>query len=110
MIHQLHALAMRLRGLLEGRRAERELDEEIETHLRLLTERYVCQGMTEAEAAWAACRQFGNITLLQEENREMRGIRFIETLVQDLRYGVKMLVKNPVSIAKTSSPSIFHKF
>jgi predicted permease len=95
MTHYLRALAAKLRGLFGDSRAERELDEEIETHLRLLTERYVCQGMTEAEAAWAACRQFGNITLLQEENREMRGIRFIETLVQDLRYGVKMLVKNP---------------
>ena len=95
MTHYLRALAAKLRGLFGDRRAERELDEEIETHLRLLTERYVRQGVTEAKAAWAACRQFGNITLLQEENREMRGIRFIETLAQDLRYGVKMLVKNP---------------
>jgi hypothetical protein len=38
--------------------------------LRLLTERYVRQGMTEAEAARAARRQFGNVTLLQEAHRE----------------------------------------
>src|SRR5262245_54211918 len=95
MIHYLRALATRLRGLFGHRRADRELDDEIETHLRLLTERYVCQGMTEAEAARAARRQFGNVTLLKEDHREMRGIRFIEALVQDLQYGVRMLRKNP---------------
>ena len=48
MIHYLHVLAARLRGLFGDRRAEQELDGEIDTHLRLLTERYVRQGMTEA--------------------------------------------------------------
>ncbi len=95
MIYHLRALAARLRGLFGNRKAERELDDEIEMHLRLLTERYVRQGMTEAEAARAARRQFGNVTLLQEVNREMRGIRSIDTLVRDLRYGVRMLRKNP---------------
>src|SRR5215813_1424884 len=95
MIHYLRALAARLQGLFGDRGAERELDDEIETHLRLLTERYVRQGMTEAEAAWTARRQFGNITLLQEVNREMRGIRFIDILFQDLRYASRALRKNP---------------
>jgi MacB-like periplasmic core domain len=85
----------RLRGLFGGRRADRELDEEIETHLRLLTERYVRQGMSEAEDAWAARRQFGNITLLEEASRETRGMRFIDTLVQDVRYGLWMMRRNP---------------
>ncbi len=95
MLQHLRVLAARLRGLFGDRRAERELDEEIEEHLRLLAERYVRQGMSEAEAAWAARRQFGNITLLQEVNHEMRGIRSIETLVQDVRYGMRMLLKHP---------------
>ncbi len=96
MTHYLRALMARLRGLFGDRRADRELDQEIEAHLRLLTERYVRQGMTEAEAVWVARRQFGNVTLLKEANREMRGIRFIETLFQDLQYGVRMLAKNRV--------------
>src|SRR5215470_3853521 len=95
MIHHLRALAARLRGLFGDRRANQELDDEIETHLRLLTERYVRQGMSEYEAVWAARRRFGNVTLLQEANREMRGIRFIDTFFQDLRYGARMLGKNP---------------
>src|SRR5262245_10088159 len=95
MIHHLRSLAARLRGLFGDRRAEGELDDEIERHLRLLAERYVRQGMSEAEAAWAARRQFGNVTLLKEDNREMRGIRLIDTLIQDLRYGLTMLKRNP---------------
>jgi len=95
MIHHLRAMAARLRGLFGDRGADRELGDEIEAHLRLLTERYVRQGMTEGEAAWAARRQFGNITLLKEANREMRGIRLIDTLSQDLRFGARILVKSP---------------
>jgi putative ABC transport system permease protein len=94
MIHYLRVIAARLRGLFGDHRADRDLDGEIETHLRLLTERYVRQGMTEAEAARAARRQFGNVTLLQEAHRDMRGIRFIDTLFQDLRFGVRMLLKS----------------
>src|SRR5262245_54249487 len=95
MIHYLRALAARLRGLFGDRSADRELDDESEAHLRLLTERYVRQGMTEAEASRAARRQFGNVTSLKEANREMRGIRLIDTFFQDLRYGLKMLWRNP---------------
>ena len=51
MTHYLRALAAKLRGLFGDRGADQELYEEIEAHLRLLTERYVRQGMTEAEAA-----------------------------------------------------------
>ena len=94
MIHYLRAMLERLRGLFGDRRADQELDDEIETHLRLLTERYVRQGMSEAEAARAARRQFGNATLLKEASREMRRIRLINTLVQDLNYGARMLLKH----------------
>src|SRR5215475_6465188 len=95
MINYLLVLAAKLRGMLVDRRAEHEFNDEIETHLHMLTERYVRQGMSEKESARAARRQFGNVTLLKEVNREMRGIRFIETLVQDLKYGLRMLRKNP---------------
>ncbi|HKQ76065.1 MAG TPA: ABC transporter permease [Blastocatellia bacterium] len=95
MIHHLREMAARIRGLFGDRRAERELDDEIETHLRLLAERYIRQGMSEADALRAARRQFGNVTLLKEVNREMRGVRFVDTFFQDLRYGARMLRKNP---------------
>jgi MacB-like periplasmic core domain len=94
MTHHLRAITARLRGLFGDRRGDQEFNDEIEAHLRLLTERYVRRGMTEAEAARAARRQFGNVTLLKEAHRDMRGIRLIETLVQDVRYGVRVLGKN----------------
>jgi putative ABC transport system permease protein len=95
MIHYLRALAARLRGLFGSRKVDRELDDEIKAHLRLLAERYVRQGMSEVEAEWAARRQFGNITSLKEANREMRGIRLIDTFFQELRFGLKILRRNP---------------
>jgi predicted permease len=94
MTSYLRTIVARLRGVFGDHRADQELDDEIETHLRLLTERYVRQGMTEAEAALTARRQFGNVTLLQEEYREMRGIRTIDTFFQDLRYGLRMLLRH----------------
>jgi putative ABC transport system permease protein len=95
MIDYFRTVVARLRGLFRDRNADQELDDDIETHLRLLAERYVRQGMSEAEAAWTARRQFGNVTLLKEEHREMRGIRLVQTFVQDSRYGLRMLRRSP---------------
>jgi putative ABC transport system permease protein len=95
MTDYLRALLARLRGLLGIRKADVEFADEIQAHLDLLTERYIRQGMTRDEAAATARRQFGNVTMLKEANREMRGMRFIETLIQDVRYGLWMLSRNP---------------
>jgi hypothetical protein len=94
MTHYFRVIVARLRGLFWDRNADRELDDEIETHLRLLTERYVRRGMTEEEAALAARCQFGNATSLKEVHREMRRIKVIDSLTQDLRYGVRMLLRH----------------
>ncbi|MBO0721537.1 MAG: ABC transporter permease, partial [Blastocatellia bacterium] len=91
MTDYLRALLARTRGLLGLRKADLEFDDEIQAHLDLLTERYIRHGMTRDEAIAAARRQFGNVTLLKEANREMRGTRFIETVFQDLRFGLWML-------------------
>jgi len=68
---------------------------EVQAHLDLLAERYIRQGMTREEAVAAARRQFGNIALLKEANHKMSGINFIETFMQDLRYGARTLRKAP---------------
>jgi hypothetical protein len=71
---RLRAFAAKLRGFLRLRPHHRddEFDAEIQDHLRLLADRYVAEGMSRAEAAAAARRQFGNITMLQEVRREMQ--------------------------------------
>src|SRR6266545_3590563 len=62
-------------------------------HLEMKAEENVDAGVSSEEARYAAQRQFGNQTLLQEASREMWAVRFIETLFQDLRYGMRMLLK-----------------
>ena len=71
------------------------MEDEMRFHLEMQIEQNLEAGMAMEEARWAARRQFGNQTWLKEVSREMWSLRFIETLIQDLRYGARTLVKNP---------------
>jgi predicted permease len=77
-------------------RAETELAEEIRAHLELETEQNIEAGMSPEEARFAALRAFGNVTLSKEDSRTMWGLRWLETLWQDVRFGVRTLVKSPM--------------
>ena len=81
--------------LLRRGQFDRELEEEMRFHLEMKIEENVAGGMTPEEARYAARRQFGNQMLLREVSREMWGFMRIETLGQDVRYGLRVLVKNP---------------
>jgi putative ABC transport system permease protein len=85
----------RLLFYLRRDRFDRELEEEMRFHVEMKAEENAEAGMEPLEARYAAGRQFGNRTLLREVSREMWGVRSIETLFQDLRYGVRILLKNP---------------
>ncbi len=76
-------------------RFDRELEEEMRFHLEMKTEENLAAGISSEEARYATQRQFGNQTLLREVSRDMWGFRFLETLAQDLRYGLRMMVKSP---------------
>ena len=91
---QLRTFSARLRGFFRGRRSDEEFDGEVQEHLQSLTERFVARGMSRVEAAAAARRQFGNVTLLQEDRRTMQTLPWIETLWQDLRYSLRTLWKS----------------
>src|SRR5262249_16984950 len=84
-----------VRPLIHRRRAERELDDEISAHLEMETERNVAEGMSPEEARMAARRSFGSLALSKEDSRAMWGLGSLEILWQDLRYGLRMLLKNP---------------
>ena len=88
---KLRAFAAKLRGFLRGHQPEAEFDDEVQEHLRLLTERFVSQGMPRPEAAAAARRQFGNATLLQEDRRALQTLPSIEALWLDLRHALRTL-------------------
>src|SRR5215471_15147900 len=85
----------RLLSLLRRRRHEREMEEEMRFHLEMQIDQNLAAGMAAEEAHYTARRQFGNQTWLKEASREMWGVRSIETLFQDLRFGVRMFLKSP---------------
>jgi putative ABC transport system permease protein len=74
---------------------DRELAEEMRQHLELKTQKNIATGMAEQEARHAAQRQLGNLTRMEEESRRSWGFPFLESLLQDVRYGLRGLRKAP---------------
>jgi len=94
MIRKLLKLWARILGTVRNESRDTEFQTEIDEHVRLLTERYRRQGMRIEAATLAARRQFGNITLLNEDRRDMQVFLAIESLRADLTYALRMLRKN----------------
>ena len=94
-MRSLRVFLSRVRALFADRRAGADLDEELETHQALLTERFLAQGMEPEEAAAHARRQFGNRTLVRERHREARSFLFFGVLGRDLRFAARLLRKSP---------------
>jgi putative ABC transport system permease protein len=90
------AFAAKLEWLLGRRKSDYDFGDEIRAHVRMLTERYIHQGMSPGDAAFAARRQFGNTTFLQQEHREMLTFLSLDTFWRDLRYGARQLRMNPL--------------
>jgi len=84
----------KLSWLAQGRRKEDELREELQFHLDEEAELGQAQGLPENEARWAARRDLGNVTLLQQTTRVLWTWTLVEQFVQDLRYALRMLIKN----------------
>src|SRR5262245_21641745 len=91
----LNKLKTRLRALLRKSEMERELDEELRHHIEQQTEQNVRLGMSPEEARHAALKAFGGVEQSKERSRDARGVRWLEELWQDLRYGGRMLRRNP---------------
>ena len=72
-----------------------DLAEEIRSHLEMEEQENLESGMPTDEAHYAALRRFGNVPLTQERSREMWQWSSMETLWQDVRYGLRMLCKSP---------------
>lgn len=87
-------LVSRVSGLFRQNETESEFNGEIQTHIQLLTEKFIRQGMNPGDADSAARRQFGNTTLLRQRHRESRTFLSFSTVSQDVRYGLRVLSKN----------------
>ncbi|MGH9864459.1 MAG: ABC transporter permease, partial [Candidatus Acidiferrales bacterium] len=84
-----------MRNWRRRRRADAELDEEVRGYVELLAEEKIKHGMNTMDARREAKMELGGVEQVKEEVREVRAGRFVETLWQDLRYGARMLRKNP---------------
>lgn len=88
-----------LRTLLRRRAVERELDEEMRFHIEMETRKLVERGLPREEARREALLSFGGVEKYKEASRDATGASLVETLLQDARYGIRGLKRNPVFAA-----------
>ena len=84
----------RVAALFRERRLDRELEEEIASHLTMQEEEFRARGMSAAEARLAARREFGGVAQTVAY-RDRRGVAWVDNTLKDLRYAVRGLARNP---------------
>lgn len=84
---------------LRRRQWDRERAKEIESYLEIETSENITRGMTPADAVAAARRKFGNPVLVREEIYHMNSIDWLESIWQDIRHGVRLLLLSPAFTA-----------
>src|SRR5882762_7688926 len=94
-MRKLRAGLLRLSGLFRKGERDAEFLSELESHLQMHIEENLRAGMGAAEARRQALIKLGGIEQTKEMVRERRGLPMLEVLLQDLRFGVRMLSKNP---------------
>src|SRR6266403_1406857 len=92
---RMRTFASRLLGLFRKRTGDANLDAELRAHLDALINENICRGMSVEEARFAARREFGGIEQAKEAYREQRGLPFVDTLLQDLRFAFRIFAKKP---------------
>jgi len=96
MTIRIRLFTARLRGIFDRRRTDHELEDEIQLHIDMLTDRFILRGMEPGDARAAARCQFGNPTLLKEHHNEQGSFPIFVTLYRDLHFGMRQLQRNPV--------------
>jgi putative ABC transport system permease protein len=98
-VNWLRMTMARIRGMFAKRRRDAELEEELAAHLEMLAQENIERGMTAEEARRSARIELGGGEQIKEAVREQRGVPLIESLRQDVRFGLRMLRKNPGTTA-----------
>ena len=89
-----HRLILRFRSTFQGTEFESEMDEELRFHLESMIQENIRAGMRPDEARRNALLTFGGLDKTKEECRDTRWTRFVDNLWRDMRYGIRILVKN----------------
>ena len=91
----LRSFVQRLLALARSRRLDRELDDEVQAHLELAERDALAAGLSPEDARRAARRNFGGLDQMKEAHRDTRSVRWLDTLLKDVRYGLLLLVRDP---------------
>ena len=91
----MQSLSHRIRSVFRKNAVETELSDELRFHLERQIAENIASGMSRDEARNAALRDFGGLEQVKEECRDARRVNLLESLLQDLRYGARLLRKNP---------------
>ena len=94
-MQRINELGRRVRMLLRRDEFDRDLEEEMKLHMQLRAEEHAEHGVPARDAQAAARRRFGNVLLLREQSRDAWGWTWLEQLVQDVRYGLRNLLRTP---------------
>jgi len=94
-MRRIQNIANWLRSLFRRNTVEKELGSELRFHIERQVEENIAAGMTEQDARRAAEREFGGVEQVKEECRDTRRVNYVENLIKDTRYGVRMLCKSP---------------
>jgi putative ABC transport system permease protein len=86
---------LQIKTLWKRPRLDRDLEDEVAFHLAMREEQNLLDGVAPNEARYAARRQFGNTTAVQEKNRELWTFASLEGIFQEIRFALRMLRKNP---------------
>ena len=92
-------MVLRIRSLLWRGSIESDMQHEMRDHLERAVERLIGRGMSPEDARRAARREFGNVTVIEEDARDARGMRWIDALLGDLRFAFRYFGRNKLTVA-----------
>jgi predicted permease len=95
MLNWFRVLGCRIYGLLSRRHLDEDFQQELDAHFEMLREENIRRGLPPEQARRAARLRLGGSTQLQETHRELWGLPSFETFLQDVRYGLRQLRRNP---------------
>ena len=87
-------LRLRFRALFQKEKLDAQMDDEMRSRIEMQSQENIDAGMKPDEARYAAMRQFGSVESIKETCRDQRGLPWLETLWQDIRYGARQLRKD----------------